>query len=379
MSGEITPGLEQSQKELDHAIWRELRKPLATAALAGMSFVVGDQIDNSHQPRADALAAEIDTAYGELADQDRPTVDAILDDESAAEGVNPGLVETAKQIENLSSEYRQEEDAGGIWRFMGGVAGIYAFWRGSTLGIARMFLRSKINETHPDLAPERIKNKADRLAQSGHWLDQQDDVDEKYGWKPNQHAQWSRGDLQEIGVDIEQSEAYTLSREGVDTVLCEMLNDAQYEAMLRPANHQESAFAPTMNPVESIQIRVISDLYESTDTFKSLKDWYLYRRTQTVSPGAFTRVDQDKLFLPTLEPQAGGIGVAIGRVTHHWREYLAKQQSDRSEASEAMVLATEGSGVLDLIAPRDDGSNWIDYVNRLVGGRTMDTQTPNEI
>lgn len=366
MSAEDMPSIDETNRQLDRALWREMRKPLAAGAVAALSFFVGNQFDNSHQAHADELGAEFHAGYDSLSGNDRVVVDAYLSGHDLPKSTSQQVADEAHKLGDLSEEQRHEEETGGTWTFAGQIASLYAGVKVVGVGFGRMLGRDTIKRRHPDLAPARVKSRADRLVIEGRWVEYDAELDEKYGFEASSHSLFFQDQLREVGSDIEAAESFSYNREGLDRVLTGMLNNAQFEVMIDGIDGNKEV--AQLGLTEALQIRVINDLWKPADTFLSVKDWYNYRRRQVITPGAFHRIDENGLYLPKLEQIDGGIGIAVGRIAQYWCKYTELRQNDRVESSDAMVSATEGAATLDELAPREDGSHWIDYIDSLVKG-----------
>jgi hypothetical protein len=349
-----------------------MRKPIAAGVFGLVSIVAGRELNASHHPHAVALAAEIKQDEATLSAPDRATVNSFLEDGKLPKDTDPALVTAADKIQSLTNAEQDEEDAGDMFTFIGSAALLYTVYKAVTFGAVRPLVRDEIKRRHPALAPERVLAHVDALHTFGGSVEDQDTFQQKYGSSiSDRYAAYDRQRLVEIGHDIEASERFELSTDALSTKLCKMLNKAQWNSLSEfGSDPQEAA---DMDDQDAFEARIIDDLWIPKDTFVSLKDWYAYRRRQVVKPGAVHSISEGELFLPEIKKREGGIGIALGRIAQHMKNFHDYSDVDRSTAGREMILAIEGTSLLDEIAPREDGSYWFDYVDAL-GRKTSSTK-----
>lgn len=367
MSTENIPSVEETNRQLNRGLLREMRKPVLAAAVAAASFLMGNHIDGTHQAHADELQAEFEAGYDALPPAEQIVVDAHWSGDELPEGTDPEVIDEADRLEALNEEQQLEESAGDPWTLPGKLAILYAGVKVAQIGASKLLSRDMIKRRHPDLAPDRVKDNASILVNEGGWVEEEAKRDEKYGWGLlGSDAVYLEEKLREIGSDIEAAESFTYDREGLSETLIGMLNSAQSEAMINQV-YDEEQMSKLSDP-EALQIRIINDLWTPTETFKSVKDWYTYRRKQVMEPYAFHNISEPELFLPELKETKGGIGIAVGRIAQYWRTYTDNRRDNNDAAVDAMVFATEGAELLDKVVPRQDGTHWIDYIDALTKG-----------
>lgn len=369
MSPENAPSVNETNKRLNRAVWQEMRRPLAAVAVAAVSFFVGNHIDDSHQAHADELSAEFQEGYDDLSVTEQAIVGEYLAGEDLPEGTSQELTDEAEQLKEVSEEQQKEEHAGDLWTLIGQVATFYAGFKTIGVGLSRSIVRNEIRHKHPDLAAKRLKRKSKEFVEFGGFIEGEERFESSYfELGHDADRELLKDEQRRVGRDIETSEPFSLRREELDTHLAKMLNDAQWEAMINDGKRGH-------NPTEALQLRIIDDLWKPTEeTFRSLKDWYSYRKSQVVKPKEVHVVDRSELYMPKVAEVTGGIGVAVSRIGYYMQASSESGQTGDDEASaESLVLAVNGATLLDKLAPREDGTHWFDYIDSFTRSAELPT------
>lgn len=366
MSAENMSSYEAMNADVDSAVRKSLRKPIAAFAV-GAALVVGGLIDHAaEQPEADALTTQIDARLNDLDPSEAAVISDYLQGEDLPEGAEPSLVKTAKSIGELSDEQRHKDDAGSGFIVSGFMLGLLSGVKILIRKIEGSQIKERLKEVHPDLAPKRLDRDSKRLFELGYSVETSDQFARQHRDWPNLSGPWDRygrHELQTIGRDIESSGEFTQEQPRIEQELTEYLNNAQWGALL-DSRYDTAEEVREADDFELYRIGLIDDLWQPKDTFTSLTDWYVYRRRQVVKPHTINKIKSDDLFLPELEARPGGIGIALSRVAYYVR-LMEISGADREAKGEAMVFATEGARILDEIAPRTDSTHWFDHIQKM--------------